>query len=90
MFLSDGIAFIDTLMPLNICCGGKKSQSSHKDAFNTAAFLAHTLIPLFLQTDPIMFDVLGFSFPNTFSLSSSLSCSLSTYPAVKLYCSLRL
>lgn len=37
-----------------------------------------------------MFDVLGFSFPNTFSLSSSLSCFLSTYPAVKLYCSLRL
>lgn len=68
----------------------KNFESPHKDAFKPATFLAHTLIPLFLQTDPIMFDIVGFSFPNTCSLSSSLSHFLSTYPAVKLHCSLRL
>lgn len=55
MFLSDRIAFIDTLMPLDyfhlveyLWRRKKIFQSSHKDALNTAAFLAHTansLIP---------------------------------------------
>lgn len=45
MFLSDGIAFIDTLIPLDyfhlveyLLWRRNIFQSLHKDAFNTAAF----------------------------------------------------
>lgn len=95
---SDRAVSVDTLMPLEcfprlkafVVMEEEPLQSPHKGAAKPAAFLAHALVPLFLQAAPITFDVAGFSFPNTFSLASSLSHFLYSYPAVKLHCSPRL
>lgn len=89
---------VDTLMPLEyfplvecFCCHGGKtlpiSTQRCSQACGSFSSRASSLTP---PACPIVFDVAGFSFPNTFSLASSLSHFLCTYPAVKLHCSLRL
>lgn len=99
MFPSDRTVSIDTSMPLDyfhlvehlLFLWRKKLILSTQISIQACYFFSSvTNIPLFLQTEPVMFDIVGFSFPSTFSLSSSLSHFLSTYLAVKLYCSLRL